>query len=551
MGKLLEVLLLGKVRFHELSLTGRVVLSQLPLNLTMLLVCAVVAFAEPRRLADPGFMAGQALSVGLFVLCALVPWQALPYGMFLVVPFLDFIAVGLVRSSASGTLAGLALLAVFPVMWLAGSGYRPRLMVPLGGAATLVMVWVPLAAAGTLDARLLAAQLVTPFILLAVGVGTSVMTVSGVVQQARVEELLEQSETRERLLDTVLETVDVGVIVLDARGRGMFVNSKQVEVYAAGVPAEVAESGLPETQMLIYRDGSDDPLPPEQWALERALAGEQIEHELFRLGRGVEARTVSVTVRGFADADGARAGTVMASSDVTDVVGAVRARDRFIAVMSHEFRTPIGNIVGYAELIQDDPQLSPASRSDLRVIARNAEHVNQMVDDILAAAVTGSDAAAIRLPLDFAQVVREAGDSSAPAAQRRGIDVSVREDGPLKILGDRTGLVRVLDNLISNAVKYSGPGTEVVLSAARDGAWAVCTVEDHGIGIPPEDLEKVFTRFGRSATVLGAGIPGTGLGLSLAKEVVEKHGGTISCESEVGAGSTFTVRLPLRAGASA
>ncbi|WP_422935614.1 ATP-binding protein [Sinomonas sp. P47F7] len=542
---LLEVLL-GKVRFHELSLTGRVVLSQLPLNLTMLLVCAVVAFAEPRTLADPGFAAGQALSVGLFVVCALLPWRALPHGMFLVVPFLDFVAVGLVRSSASETLAGLALLAVFPMMWLAGSGYRPRLMVPLGGASTLAVVWVPLVVAGTADARSLAAQLVTPFIMLAIGVGTSVKTTSGVAQQSRVDELLERSQTRERLLDTVLETVDVGVIVLDADGGGMFVNSKQIEVYAAAFPAEASGSSGSETQMLIFQEGSSEPLPPEQWALERALAGQRVEHELFRLGRGAEARTVSVTVRGFVDAAGERAGTVVASSDVTDVVAAARARDRFLSVMSHEFRTPIGNILGYAELIQDDPQLTQASRSDLQVIARNAEHVNQMVDDILAAAVTGTDAAAIRLPLDFEQVVREAGDSSAPAAQRRGIDMTVRGDGPLKVLGDRTGLVRVLDNLVSNAVKYSGPGTEVVVTASRDGEWAVCTVQDHGMGIPTDELEQIFTRFGRSATVLGAGIPGTGLGLSLAKEVVEKHGGKIDCESELGVGSTFTLRLPLR-----
>ena len=545
MEKLLDVLVLGRGQFHELSMRGRVLLSQLPLNLTMLLVCAVVAFADPRKLSDAGFVAGQAVSVGLFALCAVIPWSRLPYGSFLVIPFLDFLPVGLVRSSASDTLTGLGLLAVFPVMWLAGSGYRTRLMVPLGGAATLVMVWVPLAMAHTLDARSLAAELVTPFMMLAIGVGTSVMTASSMAQQARVEELLARSETRERLLDTVLETVDVGVLVLDADGKGMFANSKQVEVYAAAVPADGIGEEL-EAQMMIYREGSDEPLPPEQWAVERALAGEEIEHELFRLGRGAAARTVSVTVRGFSDATGSHAGTVVASADVTDVVMAVRARDRFLSIMSHEFRTPIGNILGYAEMVLDDPLLSPASRGDLQVISRNAEHVNQMVDDILAAAVTGPSAAAIRLPLDFAALVREAGDSSGPAAQRRGIGLDVRLDGALPILGDRTGLARVLDNLISNAIKYSGTGTQVVLSARREGAWAQCTVQDLGIGIPAGELEQIFTHFGRSSNVVGTDIPGTGLGLALAKEVVEKHRGTIACTSEVGVGSTFTVRLPLR-----
>ncbi|NUP73640.1 MAG: PAS domain-containing protein, partial [Sinomonas sp.] len=477
-----------------------------------------------------------------FALCAAIPWELLPYGAFLVVPFLDLIPIGLVRNSADA-LPGLGILAVFPVMWLAGSGYRPRLMVSLGGAAVLLMVWIPLFASGTADLRTLAAQLVTPFMMLAVGVATSVATVSGMDQQARVEELRTRAETRERLLATVLETVDVGVLVLDAAGRGMFANSKQIEVYAAAVPTE-AEPGR-DSEMLVFREGSDEPLPPEQWALERALAGDRVEHELYRLGQGSSARSVSVTVRHFNDVSGEHAGTVVASSDVTDVVAAVRARDRFLSIMSHEFRTPIGNILGYAELIQDDPLLSPASRADLGVIARNAEHVNQMVDEILAAAVTGSGAA-IRLPLDLAELVREAGDSSAQDARRKGISLTVGTDGALPVLGDRTGLVRVLDNLLSNALKYSGSGTDVSVSAFREGPWAVLTVGDQGIGIDRHEIDRIFTRFGRSPNAVRAGIPGTGLGLSLAKDVVERHGGTITCTSQLGAGSTFTVRLPLR-----
>jgi two-component system sensor histidine kinase BaeS len=114
------------------------------------------------------------------------------------------------------------------------------------------------------------------------------------------------------------------------------------------------------------------------------------------------------------------------------------------------------------------------------------------------------------------------------------------------VLADRTGLVRVVDNLVSNALKYSRAGTEVRLRAARDGRWAVVSVEDRGIGIAEEDLVHIFTRFGRSDGVLGEDIPGAGLGLALSKEVVERHGGSLECASRVGEGSTFTVRLPLR-----
>ena len=544
MENVLNVLLLGRVRFHELGMRGRVVLSQLPLNLTLVLVCVIAAIADPGVFTDPGFLVGQAMAFLLLAVCVGLPWERFTYGAFLVIPVLDFIPIGILHGALETSLQGLGLLAVFPIMWLAGSGFRPRVMVSIGGAAALLMVWAPLFIDGTATPHTLAAELLMPFLLFAIGVGTSVMTLSGMDQQARVEELLRRSETRERLLDTVLETVDVGVLVLDDNGKNAFMNAKQRQLYVAALP-----NGVPtekEDELLIFREGSDEPVPPGQRALERVLAGETLEHEIFQLGRGPESRTVSVSARAFEDAAGERAGTVLASTDVTEVVAAVHARDKFLAAMSHEFRTPLTNILGYAELLQDDSSLSPAAKSDLLIMTRNAHHLSRMVDDILAASLTDADAAAIRMPLDLAELVRQAGDSSSREAVSHAIRLKVDTSGALPVLGDRTGLVRVLDNLISNALKYSPSGTTVTITAAEDGPWAVCSVKDQGLGISPEDLKRVFTRFQRSDAAVRSGIPGTGLGLALAKEVAEQHEGELECTSEVGVGSVFTLRLPLR-----
>ncbi|MEA5454619.1 ATP-binding protein [Sinomonas sp. JGH33] len=538
----LNVLLLGQRRFHELSMRGRVVLSQLPLNLTMLLVSAIVAYVDPAESASVGFAAGQAAAVALFAICALVPWGRLPYGSFLAIPILDFIPVGLVRSSAEEVLSGIGLLAVFPMMWLAGSGYRPRIMLSIGTLACLLMVWLPPFLVGDATPSALVAELVTPFMILCIGAGTSIMTLSGMAQQERVEELLERSVTRERLLDTVLDSVDVGVLVIDDLGKSTFLNPKQRQLYVAALP-----EGLPtavEADLLMYRDETEELVPPAERPLAKARAGLPVSHEVVRLGRGPEARTISVSGRTFDDAAGERAGTVLVSADVTDVVAAVRARDMFLASMSHEFRTPLTNLVGYAELLQDDPSLSAAARSDLLVMVRNARHLNKMVDDILAAATPEADP--VRMPLDLGELVREAAASSGPEASSRGIALDVAADVVLPVLGDRTGLVRILDNLLSNALKYSESGSTIALTASQDGSWAVCTVRDQGFGIDPHDLEHVFTRFQRSAAAVRAGIPGTGLGLALAKEVAEQHGGGLECESELGVGSVFTLRIPLR-----
>jgi signal transduction histidine kinase len=541
--RLLDVLLRSQDRFRRLDARRKVLLSQLPLNVTLLLVAVVVLLADPRALDQPGFVAGQAIALGLLVLCLVTPWQRLPSWLVFLVPVLDFIPLALIRVSVEGVLSGLGLLAVFPVIWLAGSGYRARLMVAISALGALLMVWTPLLAMGSVAPHNLVAEIVVPFMLVTVAVAMAVLTLSGLAQQRKVEELLAQSKTREHLLDTILDTVDVGVLVVDADGKDVFMNAKQRELYLAGLPAGVLVDD--DSELLLYRDGSDELLPREQRPVGRALAGESLNHEMYRVGQGNDSRMVSISAREFKDASGDRGGTVLASSDVTEVIAAVRARDSFLAAMSHEFRTPLTSLLGYAELLQDDPSLTPSARVDLQVMSRNARHLRKMVDDILAASIEGGSTETQRTRLDLARLLRYAADSSAPDAEARGIRLQVAADVELPIMGDRTGLVRILDNLVSNALKYSDAGTTVMMTADREGDCAVCRIEDQGLGIAAEDLGRIFTRFQRTEAARRAGIPGTGLGLALAQEVAEQHGGGLEVSSEVGIGSVFTLRLPL------
>jgi signal transduction histidine kinase len=509
----------------------------------MLLVCGIAAVVEADEFSDAGFLTAQALALALLAACMIVPWHRLPYWSFLAIPLLDFIPVGILRSSTEDLLAGLGLLAAFPMMWLAGSGHRPSVYVPLGAAATVLMVWTPKFAEGSAGPQTLTAELVTPFMVLSIGIATAAMTLSGIARQEHVTELLERSETRERLLDTILDTVDVGVLVVDPEGNHLLMNAQQRRLHQAALPGSspnARESGL-----LIYPDGSEAPVPAQQRPLRRALNGESFAHEVYRLGSGRDALIVSVSAQEFHDTAGSKAGSVLAFPDVTEVVQAVRARDSFVAAMSHEFRTPLTSLLGYAELLQDEPSLTAAARSDVHVMARNARHLNKMVDDILAAA-TSDSTEPVRAPLDLAQLLKEEAASSAPEAASRGIALQVNADDPLPILGDQTAVVRTIANLVSNALKYSEPGGKIVVTGKQERGWAVCTVEDEGIGIAPEDLQRVFTRFQRSSTAVRSGIPGTGLGLALAREVAVQHGGSLDVSSEVGVGSVFTLRLPLR-----
>jgi PAS domain S-box-containing protein len=226
------------------------------------------------------------------------------------------------------------------------------------------------------------------------------------------------------------------------------------------------------------------------------------------------------------------------------------AKTQFLATMSHELRTPLTSIVSFTELILDDDQheLTPDTVSSLSVIQRNAERLLRLVGDLLL--LSRLEAGAI--PLDLAPVsvpdlIAEAIRSVSVTAADQGVKVQVSAaDGP-PIEADQLRLQQVLDNLLSNAIKFSGQDGRVRVEATHDGQrWRV-DVTDDGIGIPADELDQLFGRFARASNARTAGLPGTGLGLSVVKGITELHGGHVELRSIVGHGTTISVYLPIPA----
>ena len=220
-------------------------------------------------------------------------------------------------------------------------------------------------------------------------------------------------------------------------------------------------------------------------------------------------------------------------------------KTRFLATVSHELRSPLTSIVSYAELIRDEDRLSPTAARFLDVISRNAERITKLVGDLLL--LSRIEAGMIPLELarvSVAEVVTEAVQAAAPGAAQQGVtlDGSV-PDGP-PVLADRARLVQVIDNLIANAVKFTDEGGRVRVTAAAAGREWRIDVRDSGIGIPPGDIGHLFDRFFRASNATAAGRPGSGLGLSIVKEVAELHGGRVDVSSTLGAGTTVHLFLP-------
>ena len=222
-------------------------------------------------------------------------------------------------------------------------------------------------------------------------------------------------------------------------------------------------------------------------------------------------------------------------------------KQSFISMVSHELRTPLTSIVGYLEILREGEggELTEDQAKFLEVMDRNASRLQKLVDDILMISRADSDRLRLDLgPADVAQLVQRAVESADPVARGKGIDLVVRvEEGLPEVTGDRRLLAQLLDNLVSNAVKFTPTGGSVTVAAARDGEGVEVEVVDTGPGIPEDEVPRLFDRFFRASTA--GDVPGTGLGLPIAKAVVEAHGGSIGVESELGVGSTFRFVLPL------
>ena len=233
--------------------------------------------------------------------------------------------------------------------------------------------------------------------------------------------------------------------------------------------------------------------------------------------------------------------------DLTEVRRIDSVRRDFISNVSHELRTPLAGIRAAAETLSEGAlDDRPAAEEFVGHIQRETDRLTQMVEELLELSRIESGAA----PMHFAQIdvvalAQDAVRRFGQQAERAGLKLAVDAPGsPVSIIGDAEPLERALGNLIANAIKFTPQGGTVTVAVGREGAHAVLTVRDTGVGIEPEQQARVFERFYKADRGRGSG--GTGLGLAIVKHIVRAHSGTVAVDSRPGRGSAFTMRLPLR-----
>ncbi len=224
-----------------------------------------------------------------------------------------------------------------------------------------------------------------------------------------------------------------------------------------------------------------------------------------------------------------------------------RLREEFVAAVSHELRTPLTSIIGYLDLVVDGEMenLTTEQQSYLGVVQRNADRLHELVGDLLLVAEAEGGGLALDInDVDLDALATRCVESARPTANAEEIGLTVELGATRLIRGDAVRLEQMMDNLVSNALKFTPSGGRVAVRTATEDGHALFEVSDDGPGISAADQAQLFDRFFRTRGAIDLAIRGTGLGLAITKAIVDAHHGSITVESAVGRYSIFRVRLP-------
>jgi two-component system phosphate regulon sensor histidine kinase PhoR len=348
---------------------------------------------------------------------------------------------------------------------------------------------------------------------------------------AALEARIEAIDAERRHLAAVLAAMGEGVLVVDEDRHVVLANPRLRELFAA--PAALEGRSLLEAvrdQRIVE-------------ALEAALASGDTQLLEVAIGPAPE-RHLRFSVAPFPSAT-ERAGAVGVFRDVTDVRRGEAARRDFVANASHELKTPLTAIRGFAERLADAELPDTAAKQAVETILGNARRLGAIVDDLLELSRIESGSVPVRAEtVAVGELLARLLRDLDPRLRAGELEVEV-DAAPLRVRGDRRGLEHVLANLLDNAIKYTPPGGEIVVRVLAPAPDRVrIEVEDTGPGIPRKDLPRIFERFYRVDPGRSRQQGGTGLGLAIAKHWLQAMGGQITVESQLGHGTCFRIDLP-------
>lgn len=528
-------------RWTERNLVGSIARSvwqwQLILTLSVVVMGAVVAVLDPHLFGSVPFLTGLLLIVAIGLAAIGLDWTRHPTRVALTVPLLDTAAIGLLAASTQP----FSFLWCFPVAWIATYYGTPALVSALGIAlATQVPQWWNGGRTVETTLTLLIIIVSLGFLGITISIGTRRTRALRHLMRRQSQQLdraIQRIVAEGRRADALFDAVGVALARVDEHGQLLAANAAYRALYSYPGDDLTHPSSAVE-----YADYLGDALSPDQTAVARAAAGERVTNERMWLYDATgEWRALSLSIRERnIDAGGARGAIIEIVDDSASVRQQTESRSQASAV-SHELRNPLTAILGHADLLLDDEALDPAAKEHAKVIENAAERMLVLIRGLL-----GNTQPSDRAPRDFdlGSVTASAVAAFSPTATAKNVTVVDEISRSLPVSGDGFRMRQVVDNLISNAIKYTPRGGTVVVSTSSTADTAELRIADTGIGIGADDLVRVFDPYFRAQSATDGHVGGTGLGMGIARDIVRHHHGDITVTSALGQGTTVTVTLP-------
>jgi two-component system, OmpR family, phosphate regulon sensor histidine kinase PhoR len=504
-------------------------------------------FVDPGVYSSPVVFGMVAFFFALTAVAALVPWDSIPRLWGALLPFANLAGILVIREFDPQS--GVGLLVILPMVWIART-FGATLTI-CGVVATVLVMWVTRFVRGTpITWNDFVTFVVVPVLIAFVAGAIYTSSARGRAQarllrqhSSMVQGALEKASRQEGVLNELLNAVDFGVIAFDRTGSVTFVNRAHRQYLTDfGTPADAV------VHPVVYQaDGvtlyTDDDRP-----LTRALSGQAFDNLIVWVGEPGERRAAhSVSARMLHDREGEYDGGVIVLTDITKELEAIRARDDLIGSVSHELRSPLTSILGYLDLARDDEQMDDETRRMIDVAYSNSERLLLIVTDLLRAASDADKQLAMSFTTgDLGQIARDSVEAHQVMAEEREVELLMEGEDSAFASIDPMRMRQVLDNLITNAIKYNREwgSVTVAVGVAREAGGVSVEVRDTGQGIPEADLPRIFDRFYRTKSAKTSTTVGTGLGLSITREIVHRHGGHLTVTSELGIGTTFRITVP-------
>lgn len=523
--------------------TRSIWLWQLSLAAVVVVLTLAILVLQPGMLSEPATAIGIVWVLALTVIALVIPWEHVGRTGTSLLPIGDILAIGMI---GFGQEIQTGYLWVFPLAWFASHYSRAWLAGAIGLVAAIVTVDALTHDPGPASAlRIVVLLLSLTFISITIYITAQrsrAFTRLLRRQSARSEATLDRVRAQERRVNQVLNGLDSGIARVDAEGRLIGLNDAYVTLYGLD-PRDTSQPG----SSVEYDARGGTALRESDRPVARAARGEIFsDQQLWLFDAEGRWHVLSASTRELVRSSSEPRTTLLVVRDVTEAVEAESARRTLATTVTHELANPLTAIVGYTDLLLED-DLPTRSRTRLELIAAASERMERLIAEVLRAGGRDESVDEPRRRIDARELVAATTESFIPAAAAGDVRLVLRPGPEAPIFADAFRMRQVFDNLVSNAVKYTPRAGRVTVTVQPLDADAVITITDTGIGIAEQDLPHVFDDYFRAETALDAGLPGTGLGMGIARGIVEQHGGMLEIASTPGAGTTITIRLPLAA----